>query len=234
MTWVLFLALILTMVFGPMLWVRWVMRRYATDIEGMPGTGGELAPGGLGRRVRGERFELDGVKVEQTELGDHYDPADRIVRLSAANFAGKSLTAVAVAAHEVGHAIQHHNNDASLAMRTRLVPVAQRIAQISSMAIWAAPVIGLITRHPVPFSALVVLGMSGLIVRMLVHLVTLPTEFDASFGKALPVLTQGQYVAPEEEPVIRRILRAAAMTYVAAALADILNLVRWAALLLRR
>ncbi len=228
MTWVLFLALILTMVFGPMLWVRWVMRRYATDIEGMPGTGGELAQHLI------ERFELDGVKVEQTELGDHYDPADRIVRLSAANFAGKSLTAVAVAAHEVGHAIQHHNNDASLAMRTRLVPVAQRIAQISSMAIWAAPVIGLITRHPVPFSALVVLGMSGLIVRMLVHLVTLPTEFDASFGKALPVLTQGQYVAPEEEPVIRRILRAAAMTYVAAALADILNLVRWAALLLRR
>ena len=76
--------------------------------------------------------------------------------------------------------------------------------------------------------------MSGLVVRMLVHLVTLPTEFDASFGKALPVLTQGQYVAPEEQPIVRRILRAAAMTYVAAALADILNLARWAALLLRR
>jgi Zn-dependent membrane protease YugP len=64
--------------------------------------------------------------------------------------------------------------------------------------------------------------------------VTLPTEWDASFGKALPVLIQGQYVAPGEDRVVRRVLRAAAMTYVAAALADVLNIARWVALLLRR
>ena len=93
---------------------------------------------------------------------------------------------------------------------------------------------GLITRHPAPFSLMIVLGLSGLIAKVLVHLVTLPTEWDASFGKALPILKEGQYVAPGEEKIVEKILRAAALTYVAAALAEVLNLARWAAILLRR
>ena len=121
-----------------------------------------------------------------------------------------------------------------MAARTRLAPLADKIARLSSSVIWIAPIAGLLFRHPVPFSALVLVGVSGLIARLLVHLVTLPTEWDASFGKALPVLMEGQYIAPGEEVVVRKILRAAAMTYAAAALADVLNLFRWAALLLRR
>lgn len=227
MTWLLLAVVVLALVFGPMLWVRWVMAHYHTEIPGMPGTGGELA------KHLVERFGLD-VQVEQTEHGDHYDPEARAVRLSEATYTNKSLTAVAVAAHEVGHALQHQHQDRRLALRTALVPIANRIARVSAAFMWAAPVIGLLTRHPVPFSMLVLVGMAGLVGRMLVHLVTLPTEFDASFNRALPVLTEGQYIAPGEEPAVRRILRAAALTYVAAALADILNLARWAALLLRR
>ena len=79
------------------------------------------------------------------------------------------------------------------------------------------------------FSVLVVFGISGLVARMAVHLFTLPTEWDASFGKALPILIDGQYIAPADQQTIRKILRAAALTYFAAALADILNLARWAA-----
>lgn len=157
-----------------------------------------------------------------------------MVRLSEANFNNKSLTAVAVAAHEVGHALQHHHGDRRLAARTKLVPFADRVARLSTGLIWAAPIVGVITRHPVPFSALVLMGIAGLVARMLVHLVTLPTEWDASFGKALPMLIEGQYIAPAEEVVVRKILRAAALTYVSAALADVLNLMRWLALLLRR
>jgi len=228
MIWALAGILILAAVFGPSLWVAWVMRAHSTPIEGMPGTGGELAGHLL------ERFGIDGVGVESTEAGDHYSPTERMVRLSKDNFAGKSLTAVAVAAHEVGHALQHHQGDRNLARRTALAPLADRIARIGMGVIWAAPVVGLLTRHPVPFSVLVLAGMSGLVARMMVHLVTLPTEWDASFGKALPVLAQGQYVAPAELPAVRRILRAAAMTYFASALADLLNLARWAALLWRR
>jgi Zn-dependent membrane protease YugP len=69
---------------------------------------------------------------------------------------------------------------------------------------------------------------------MLLHLVTLPTEWDASFGKALPILREGKYVSDAEEKVVRRVLSAAALTYFAAALADAFNLFRWAALLIRR
>ncbi len=221
-------VLLMAAVFGPMIWVRRVMSAHAREIPGMPGTGGELA------RHLVDRFELEGVTVEETPAGDHYDPSSRTVRLSSANFNGRSLTAVAVATHEVGHALQDKTGDRALRARTRLAPQAEQLARLSAGVIWAAPVFGLVFRHPMPFSLLVAIGLSGLLARVAVHAFTLPTEWDASFGKALPILREGQYVAPNEIPVVSKILRAAALTYVAAALADVLNLARWAALLLRR
>ena len=198
------------------------MNRYAQDMDGMPGTGGELA------KHLVKKLDLTGVEVEVTEIGDHYDPTDRRVRLSEQNFTGRSLTAVAIAAHEVGHAVQHHQGDKRMSARTALVTVADRLARISAAAIWVAPIIGLVTRHPVPFSLMVGLGLVGLLGRMLLHLVTLPLEWDASFGKALPILSTGNYLPKAQQAPVARILRAAAFTYVAAALADVLNLARWA------
>ena len=227
MIWIVLIAVILGLVFGPMLWVRYVMAKHATHIDGMPGTGGELAEHLL------TKFELGDVKVKAHPAGDFYDPSAREVCLSESNFKGKSLTAVAVAAHEVGHAIQHAQEDKRLQARTKLIPFAESVARISTGMLWAAPIIGALTRHPVPLSVLFLAGLSGLVVRMLVHLVTLPIEWDASFGKALPVLVEGQYIAPGEERAITQILRAAAFTYVASALADVLNLARWLALLFR-
>ena len=220
--------IVLAVVFGPSLWVRYVMWKYSTEISGMPGTGAELA-----RHII-EQQGLDGVGVEMTDSGNHYDPNDRMVRLSESNYSGRSLTAVAVAAHEVGHAIQHGHGDRRLAARTQLAPLAERIARIGVGAIGLAPIVGILTRHPVPISLLVVLGVSGLVARLLMHMTTLPIEWDASFGKALPILTKGQYIAPGEDVAVRRVLRAAAMTYVATALADVLNFARWVAILMRR
>ncbi|MDA7723412.1 zinc metallopeptidase, partial [Pseudomonadales bacterium] len=96
---IVLVLILVVVVFAPSLWVRWVMNAHSEDLEGMPGTGGELAQHLI------ERFGLDSVKVETTEIGDHYDPVDKRVRLSEANFSGRSLTAVAIAAHEVGHAM---------------------------------------------------------------------------------------------------------------------------------
>ena len=220
--------ILVVVVFAPSLWVRWVMNAYSEDLDGMPGTGGELAQHLI------ERFGLESGKVETTEGGDHYDSVDKRVRLSQANFSGRSLTAIAVAAHEVGHAMQDHQNDPRLLFRTKLVPIANKVARFSAGAIWAAPIFALITRHPVPFWVLAACGLGGLLIRMMVHLVTLPIEWDASFGKALPVLKAGSYLGAKQEQAVTKILRAAALTYVAAALADVLNLTRWAALLLRR
>ena len=220
--------IVLAMIFGPSLWVKFVMRRYSTEKPEMPGTGGELAKHLI------KRFSLKDVEVETTELGDHYDPIEKKVRLSREHYESKSLTAVAIAAHEVGHAIQDHQGDKRLATRTKMVPIVNLLARWSVVIISLSPVIGIITRHPMPFSLLLFIGLSGFIARMMVHAVTLPIEFDASFSKALPILREGNYVSQSNEKAVSHVLRAAALTYVSAALADILNLSRWIFILLRR
>ena len=220
--------IVIALIFGPSLWVKFVMRRYSSEKPEMPGTGGELAKHLI------ERFSLDDVKVEVTELGDHYDPIEKKVRLSKENYESKSLTAIAIAAHEVGHAIQDQQGDRRLAIRTKMVPIIDKVARLSAVIISLSPVIGIITRHPMPFSLLLFLGLSGFIARMMVHAVTLPIEFDASFSKALPLLREGEYISQSNEKAVGHVLRAAALTYVSAALADILNLGRWIVILLRR
>ena len=220
--------IILAVIFGPSLWVKLVMKKYSSEKPEIPGTGGELAKHLI------DRFSLKDVTVEITELGDHYDPIEKKVRLLREHFESKSLTAIAIAAHEVGHAIQDQQGDKRLATRTKMIPVVDKVARLSAIIISLSPVIGIITRHPMPFSLLLLLGLSGFIARMMVHAVTLPIEFDASFSKALPLLREGKYVSQSNEKAVTQILRAASLTYVSAALADILNLGRWIVLLSRR
>jgi len=228
MLYVFSALIVLVIIFGPSLWVKFVMRRYSSEKPEMPGTGGELAKHLI------KRFSLKDVEVETTELGDHYDPIEKKVRLLPEHYESKSLTAIAIAAHEVGHAIQDHQGDKRLAIRTKMVPIVNLLARWSVVIISLSPVIGIITRHPIPFSLLLFLGLSGFIARMMIHAVTLPVEFDASFSKALPILREGDYVSQSNEKAVSHVLRAAALTYVSAALADILNLGRWAFILLRR
>ena len=220
--------IVIAVIFGPSLWVKLVMSRYSSEKPEMPGTGGELAKHLI------KRFSLKDVEVEITELGDHYDPIEKKVRLSREHYESKSLTAVAIAAHEVGHAIQDHQGDRRLATRTKMVPIVNLLARWSVVIISLSPVIGIITRHPIPFSLLLFIGLSGFIARMMMHAVTLPIEFDASFSKALPILREGDYVSQSNEKAVTHVLRAAALTYVSAALADTLNLSRWIFILLRR
>ena len=222
------MLIVLGLIFGPSLWVKLVMRRHSSEKPEMPGTGGELAKHLI------ERFSLKDVKVEVTELGDHYDPTEKKVRLLREHYESKSLTAIAIAAHEVGHAIQDQQGDKRLTTRTKMVPVVDKVARWSVVIISLSPIIGIITRHPMPFSLLLLIGLSGFIARMMIHAVTLPIEFDASFSKALPLLREGDYISQSDEKAVTSILRAAALTYVSAALADILNLGRWIIILSRR
>ena len=220
--------IVFVLIFGPSLWVKLIMARYSSEKPEMHGTGGELAKHLI------KRFSLENVKVEITELGDHYDPIEKKVRLSRENYQSKSLTAIAIAAHEIGHAIQDQQGDRRLSTRTKMIPIVDKVARWSAVIISLSPVIGLITRHPMPFSILLLLGLSGFIARMMVHLVTLPIEYDASFSKALPLLREGKYISQTSEKAVSSILKAAALTYVSAALADILNLGRWIAIISRR
>ncbi len=224
---VLLLILVVILVFfAPQWWASYTFKRYSKNLPRIPGTGGELA------RHLLDKFDMQHVVVEVTEQGDHYDPTDKMVRLSKSNFNDNSLTAIAVAAHEVGHAIQHHRNEKMLELRTRLVGISSHIQKAGSVAFWMVPVIGGLTKSP----ALIFLTIGVVILTMasavVVHLVTLPVELDASFNKALPLLRQG-YIEKQDEVVVRKILKAAAYTYVAASMASVFNLWRWL-LILRR
>jgi Zn-dependent membrane protease YugP len=227
MIYVPLIILILALVYGPQLWVQWVMGRYnRLDEENFPGTGGELA------RHLLDLYGLQSVRVEATDLGDHYDPLERAVRLTRDKFEGRTLTAITVAAHECGHAFQHDAREPLFQMRTRLAKISVMAQRIGSLLLFAAPFSVLITRAP----SAAVFNISGAFLIMgfaiVVQLLTLPVEIDASFKKALPVLSAG-YLEPRQLPAARSILRAAAFTYVAASLASLLNFWRWLALLRR-
>lgn len=217
--------LLLLAVVAPQAWVRWTLDRHGRDRPDLPGTGGELA------RHLVARLDLQGVRVERTDLPDHYDPETRTVRLSARHHDGRSVAAVAVAAHEVGHAVQDVAGERMLRWRQRLARLAAASDRVAGVFFLAAPVLGLLARTPLAFAALLGIGVALLSVRVIVNLVTLPVEFDASFGKALPILREGAYLDQRDLPAADRVLRAAAFTYLAGALISLVNLARWIRLL---
>ena len=227
MVYLIVLLLLLASVFLPQVWVQHVLARYNRKPEvNFPGTGGELA------RHLLLRFGLEDVQVERTDKGDHYDPSTRCVRLTADKFDGKTLTAITVAAHECGHALQHAGAEPMFMLRSRLARSAIWAARLGSFLIFAAPMLALLSRAPSPALVSVLGGFLIMGFGVLVQLVTLPVELDASFRKALPVLEAG-YLEPDQVPAARRILRAAAWTYVAASLAGLLSFWRWLAILRR-
>ncbi len=229
MLWVILILIFAACVILPGQWVKHVMRKYSepTDRYRDKGSGAELA------RHLLDRFDLGDVKVEEVAAGDHYDPAARAVRLSSENYSGHSLTAVTVAAHEVGHAIQDARNEALFNTRQKLARAAFVAERAAGILLIAAPVVFLLTRIPQASAATLLIGVASMGLGTIVHLVTLPVEFDASFRKALPVLQDGGYLHDGDLPHAERILRAAALTYVAGSLASLLNLGRWIAVLRR-
>ena len=224
---IVLLAFLLVLVFGPGLWVRRVLERYSTPADRYAGTGAQLA------RHLLNKHSLDSVAVERTDEGDHYDPQAKAVRLTDDKFDGKSLTAITVATHEVGHALQDHEGYAPLRLRTRLVKGTRVVEKVGAAVLLVAPVLGVITR--IPQLSLLMFGAGFLTLgsSALIHLVTLPTEFDASFNRALPILDEFKILKKPDRPHARRLLRAAALTYMSASLMSLLNIARWLAILRR-
>lgn len=159
------------------------------------------------------------VRVEpiRGELTDHYDPRTKIVRLSEPIYNKTSLAAVGVAAHECGHAIQHATNYAPLNIRSAIVP----IANLGSSLSWPLFLIGLV----MSFKPLLTAGILLFSAAVLFQLVTLPVEINAS-GRALKLLNADGILAPQEVRGAKKVLTAAALTYVAALAGSILQLFR--------
>jgi Zn-dependent membrane protease YugP len=213
--------LLFAVVFGPQWWVRHVLAKHAVDRPDFPGTGAELA------RHLLDEAGLRQVKVEKTDLGDHYDPDELVVRLTPPHHDGRSIAAVAVAAHEVSHAVQHARGEPSFKRRYHLVKNLTWIDRVASVILLLAPIVFAFVHAPALLVLQLLAGFVLLAIRVAVHATTLPVELDASFGKALPVLMRGRYLAAGDLPAAREVLKAAAYTYVAAALATLLDIARW-------
>ncbi|GGP10513.1 MULTISPECIES: zinc metallopeptidase [Oceanobacillus] len=158
------------------------------------------------------------IGMVKGELTDHYDPRKKQVNLSENNYRGRSMASSAVAAHEVGHAIQDQEDYAFLRFRTALVPVANFGSNISMFLIIA----GIIMSS----TNMLLFGIIFFAAAVLFQLVTLPVEFDAS-NRAMTQLVSTGIIRNDEERETKKVLNAAAMTYVAAALVAVAELIRF-------
>lgn len=219
---------LLVLLLGPQLWVKRIVRRYQTPADRYPGSGAQFA------RHLLDQLELQQVAVEETTGGDHYDPVAKVVRLTPPHFQQNSLSAIVVAAHEVGHAMQDRDDYKPLRLRHRLVGVATVLQQVGSALLLLSPLILLGSRSPLAGAVLLLAGFFVMALPVVMTMITLPVEWNASFSRAMPMLKQGGYLLPGDEKAANRLLKAAAMTYVAAALESLLNVSRWLAVLLRR
>lgn len=208
------------LILGPRLWVNHVLTRHNCNDRALGRTAGELA------RELLDRHGLQAVNVEITDIGDHYDPGTRTVRLARDKFDRKSLTAITAAAHEVAHALQHASNYGPFVWRTRLVKVARVAGEAGFVLLLAVPVTALASRKPLPPAIIGTAALSMLGTGMAAQLAALPSELDASFGRALPMLEDG-YISATQREDARKILLACSLTYIASSLISILNIWPW-------
>jgi len=208
------------LVIVPRLWVDHVMRQHNRKDEDLGGTAAALA------RELLDRHDLQIVKVEITDLGDHYDPEAHAVRLTRDKFDRKSLTAVATAAHEVAHALQHASDYGPFVWRRRFAKVARVTSEASFVLLLSVPITAITGRQALPPAAIgaTVLAMLG--TGLAAQIVAVPAELDASFGRALPLLRDG-YIDGEQVRDVRKILLACSLTYIASSLVSVLYIWPW-------
>jgi len=203
--------------FLPNIWVNYVLRKNNAILSDMPFSGYQL-----GQKLLQEN-KLENVLIEPIKKIDHYNPLDKKVHISEDKLHNKSITSIAVVAHEIGHAIQDKENYKPLLLRQKLIEktlIFQRIG--SFLLVIGLPSIFAITKSPLITFIAAIIIMGCLSTNVLIHLITLPVEFDASFKRALPILQK--YVPQENMRQCRSVLRAAAFTYLAQSIVSIFRL----------
>lgn len=166
-----------------------------------------------------DKNDLTNIKVVAYDgvMSDHYDPKAKVIRLSHEVYNDSTIAAIAIAAHECGHAIQHKRNYIPIVIRNILVPVTNFASKIGYLIL----IIGLMAS----FFDLVIWGLVLLCATLLFQLVTLPVEFNAS-GNAIRILSKEQLIESSETSAIKAVLTAAAFTYVASLIANFLEILR--------
>ena len=176
-------------------------------------TGADLAR----RLLREQRADDVEIEIVAGHMTDHYDPRKKVLRLSSDIYHGSSLAALGIAAHEVGHALQHQEGYTMLNLRNVFVP----FASIGSQAAFPLLFIGLILGS----QSLAALGVVVFMFAVAFQIITLPVEFNAS-SRARMLLVNGGYITADEERPVKKVLDAAALTYVAATVMAMLQLIR--------
>lgn len=193
-----------------------VKRTYATmsKIPNQRGITGMIAA----QRVL-SYYGIENVRIEQTtgKLSDHYDPRGNVIRLSPEVYNGRSIASVGIACHEAGHAAQHAQNYAPIKVRNAILPVAN----IGSSMGFSIAIIG----YFLGYGFLVDVGIILFSAVVAFQLVTLPVEFNAS-SRAMKVITETTLLCDDENRKAKKVLTAAAMTYVAALLVSVMSLIR--------
>lgn len=212
--YLVYIALLLIVPLWAQSKVKSTYKKYSKIATSSQMTGAQVA-----RKVLDDNGLYD-VRIEETKgkLSDHYDPRKRVVRLSSENFHGHSQAAAAIAAHEVGHAIQHAEKYAFLQFRTSLFPLANTGSNFSFILIIAGILLS--------SANLILAGIVFMSFAVLFQLVTLPVEFDAS-NRAMAQMVSSGVIRNDEERSTKKVLNAAAMTYVAAALVAVAELIRF-------
>ena len=200
----------------PRVWLSSALRRNNEVLENMPFNGLEF-----GELLLKEN-ELENVKIAETEIGDHYDLENKEVRVLGERLSKKSITAISIVCHEVGHAIQHKEKYAPLEQRTKLVKSTSWITKIGGGVLYSGIPIILATGSFGLIKICLFMVLLSVLISALVHLITLDVEIDASFNRALPILEEK--VPTEYHNGCRSVLRAAAFTYVIGALTNFLSL----------
>ena len=218
-----FFGYILIMVVGILisgaaaLWVRSSYKKYSKQMSASGMTGQQVA------RMILDRNNLSNVRVEPVagQLTDHYDPRGKVIRLSEGNFRESSIAAVSVAAHEAGHAIQDGSGYLPMKLRAGLFPVVSFGSQLWFPLFFLAIIMGVGTSTGQFLIQLAVIAFAAVLA---FHVVTLPVEVNAS-TRAYGLLTRYGVLSHTEAGGTRRVLTAAAFTYIAAALTSLLTLV---------
>lgn len=199
------------------LWAQFKVKHAYTEYSRIPTRQGRSAASVVDDLLRRNGNHKVSIGRVSGQLTDHYNPASETLNLSEGVYASDSIAALGIAAHEAGHAMQKHEGYAPLVLRTAIVPAVNICSGLSTPLFF----LGLI----MTWDVLTTLGIVLFAASTVFALVTLPVEFNAS-SRAVAMLTEGGYVTGEEERGVRKVLNAAALTYVASAVTSMLSLLR--------
>ena len=213
---VFFLIFFLIFFLLPKFWLSYSMKKGDKELINMPFNAEEF-----GKLILKEN-DLTGVKIEETQAVDHYDLNDRTVRVKEGRLEKKSLTSLTIVCHEIGHAIQHNEEYEPLVQRTNLVQKTQWISRLGGVILYSALPLILATGSFGFIKLSLLLVICSVLVGVLIHLITLNVEIDASFNRAMPILKEK--IPEEYHAQCNNVLKAAAFTYVIGALTSFLSL----------